>query len=182
MDTYKDYQRFKEDNLEILKMIKNNGENTYLLIEDVIVVLDYIAKEAEKNTKLEPELYEIFDYGYAFLANILDEITYISHDYLDNDVLMFRKYDRLVTYWFYIQDLQGFIESEIEDHNVEHLKSSINELDHLLDEIDEIFRNRKDTSEELFNHFEEIISKCNPDLKHKDSFTIFSLIREDLVL
>lgn len=182
MDTYKDYQRYKEDNSELLKTIKQNAEGTYLLISDIIDVLDYTAKEAEKNTKLEPELLEIFDYGYAFLSAFLTEMEFIYHDYFNGDNLLLKKYDKLLSYWFYIHDLCTYIEAEINENEEEKLQSSLNELDESLAEIDEMMKELKEIKNEYYDYLEEKISKNNPDLKHKDTFTIFSLIREDVII
>ena len=174
MDTYRDYQNYKQDNIELIKTIKKNCVSTYIFIEDIIDVLDYVAKEKAKNTKLEEELLNLFDFGYDFLSAFLSEMDFIYRDYLNSQDLLLIKYDKVISYWFYLQDLKSFVEYD--------LNKDASKLVKLLDEVDLIIKEQKAVSEDLYNYYEEQIASFDPKAKHKPIFAIYALVKEELMI
>ena len=174
MDTYRDYQNYKQDNIELIKTIKRNCTSTYIFIEDIIDVLDYVAKEKAKNSKLDEELLNLFDFGYDFLSAFIAEMDFIYRDYLKGEDLLLIKYDKVISYWFYLQDLRSFVEYD--------LNKDVTKLNKLLDEVDLILKEQKPVSEELYNHYEEQIASFDPKAQHKPIFAIYALVKEELML
>ena len=48
MNIYDDYIKYIEENNYLIKLLENNAPSIYVLFEDVLAVLDYIAEEYKK--------------------------------------------------------------------------------------------------------------------------------------
>lgn len=175
MDTYKDYQEYIKENTHLLDVVKDNAPSVYLIVEDLIEVLDYVASEKEKGSKLESELLELFDIGYDYLSTFVEEIDYIFKDYLKSDKNKLAKYNNIITYWFYFNDLKIYLEYDKHQKDVKLLED-------ILNEIDDILKNQKELDNNYIQKYEESINILDSHAEHKPVFYIYGSVKEELNL
>ena len=109
---YDDYIKYIEENNYLIKLLENNAPSIYVLFEDVLAVLDYIAEEYKKGSQLEEDLKDFFDAGYGYLTSVMTDLKMIFEDYFKSDVILLSKYGNLITYFFYIEDLKCHLDAE----------------------------------------------------------------------
>ena len=172
MDTYNDYLKYIKENEMLIKTIKQCNQSTYIIIEDLIDVLDYISNEKLKKTKLDSELLDLFDFGYDYLSTFIVDFEYIYNDYFQQNDDLLIKYDQLISYWFFLQDFLVYLQVET--------KQSVTKINKLLDKIDIILKEKKEIPVDLFEQIEELTNILDPKANYKPVFSVYSLVKEEL--
>lgn len=177
MNIYEDYSKYISDNSKFIEMIKNNVPSVFVLIEDVIVVLEYIVKQYDKYKKVEEDLQDFFEPGYRYLISLITEMTIMYQEYFKNDIKLFSKYSSLIVYFFYIDDLKGHLYSF--DKLTEENKKLI---DSVQEEIESTLVNNLELNQDKINQYEVIIEELDNDKSYHPIYSIFTMVREELHL
>ena len=177
MNIYEDYTKYILDNKALLDALQANVPSVYVLVEDVIVVLDFIVGEIKKNSKVEEELQDFFVAGYNYLTSIINEMRIMYVDYFKSDIELFARYSQLIVYFFYIDDLKGHLDAtdKLTKENKELIDDIQLEIERKLVRCEEIDTSRID-------YYENIIEQLDTDNTYHPIYTIYAMIREELHL
>lgn len=99
-------------NDDFIKMLKENKIKIYDRFYDVIVVLDHISERAEAGEKIGEDLLVIFEVGFSFLHEQLEETKLYYEKYFRRNIASFREYDALVNYLLYLSDLEDTLKDK----------------------------------------------------------------------
>lgn len=178
MNIYDDYIKYIEENKELIKLIENNTPAIYVLFEDVLAVLEYIADEYQKNSKIDADLKDFFDAGFGYLTSVLTDIKMMYEDYFKKDIILLSKYGNIITYFFYVEDLKCHLDAE---ELLTKTKQKV--IDDIQQEIETILINKLEIDNDLTDKYEAKISKITSTKdNYHPIYTIFALIREELNL
>lgn len=177
MNIYEDYSRYISDNHKFIELIKNNVPSVYVLIEDVIVVLDFIVKQHEQYNKVEEDLADFFEPGYRYIISLITEMTIMYQEYFKSDIELFSKYSSLIVYFFYIDDLKGHLYSfdKLTDDNKKI-------IDKVQEEIETVLVNNLEPDQNKLIEYEVIIDQLDTDKSYHPVYSIFTMVREELHL
>ncbi len=176
MNIYDDYGNYMEDMEEMITNIKGTSSYVMCCLDDVINVLDYIYRKYLDKAKIDNELEEIFEIGFGYLSNALNDIKVYYEEYFKKDIVLFNQYASLIVYSILIEDLKAYLIGE------EKLtKSKEKVLDCSLQKIDDILVNIKEINVELLADIEDTIDECMPNNSdYRPVYTVFALIAEEL--
>lgn len=177
MNIYEDYSKYISDNSKFIELVKNNVPSVFVLIEDVIVVLEYIVKQYDKYKKVEEDLQDFFEPGYRYLISLITEMTIMYQEYFKSNIKLFAKYSSLIVYFFYIDDLKGHLYSF--DKLTEENKKLI---DSVQEEIESTLVNNLELNQDKINQYEVIIEELDNDKSYHPIYSIFTMVREELHL
>lgn len=169
-----DYQSYLTQNRDFLEMLRENFRIIYDRFEDVLVVLDFIKERVSKYEKIEEEFEVIFEVGFSFLHQQLEELKNIFELYFKNDKGSLSKYQPLVNYYLYLSDL---IES-LKERKL-YSKKAKEEISQMYDEIESILSEKKDYDEEIIKKFNLILEGYAP-VGTLSTLEIYGRIREEI--
>lgn len=175
MNIYEDYVNYMNDKQELIeKMIKHNS-SIYYVLSDVIKVTDYIYRFYKENEKIDEDLEEIFDIGFGFIANTLEDLKTYYEDYFKKDIKTFNYYSELMLYSVYIEDFKGYLDvNDLLDEEKEKF------LSELIYEIDNILVNKKPYDQSFVILLESKINTLLPKNDYQPVYNVFRLISEEL--
>ncbi|MCK9536182.1 MAG: hypothetical protein M0R05_01115 [Bacilli bacterium] len=174
MINYNDYKAYLLQNHDFIMMMKEKQIQLYDRIFDIMLVLDYISDLAAKGNKIDEEMHVIFEVGFSYMHEQLEEMKLYYEIYFQKDVISFKEYDMLINYSLYLGDL----EDSLKDKNLycEETKTAIKKI---ADKIDEIIRERKPINTEIFDDFNVLLEGYIP-VGTLTTLEIFALISEEL--
>lgn len=176
MNIYEDYVSYMNDVQELIEVMINNNSSIYYVLSDVIKVTDYIYRFHEENENMDEDLEEIFDIGFGFLANTLEDLKTYYYEYFDKNIDQFNYYCELMLYSVYIEDYKGFL--EVNDVLNEDYEKALNDL---IYQIDSIMVNKKPYDEALVMDIDFKINDLLPmDPDYKTVYNVFRMITEEL--
>ena len=177
MNIYEDYAKYILDNDSLLRSIQSDVPSVYVLVEDVIQVLDYVVKEKKKNSKIDEDLNSFFTAGYNYLTSVINEMKIMYVDYFKSNIETFSKYSQLIVYFFYIDDLKGHLDAmdKLSKANRQLIDEIQLEIEHTLVRCDEV-------DPEKIQHYENVIEQLDFDKSYHPIYTIFAMVREELHL
>ena len=178
MNIYEDYNIYIVDMKSLIKMLENSKSPVYILIEDALNVTKYIYKEHEKGSKLDDVLEEIFEAGYGYLSNVLNDLNIMYEEYFDSNIDIFNYYAPLIIYSIYLEDYRCHLDAD--EKLTEERAKLIKEVE---ENVDQILANRKTFDESLINMYEEQILDIAPKGdKFEPVYIVYSMIAEELNL
>lgn len=178
MNIYEDYNSYIVDMKNLIKMLENSKSPVYILIEDALNVTKYIYKEHEKGSKLDDVLEEIFEAGYGYLSNVLNDLNIMYEEYFDSNIDIFNYYAPLIIYSIYLEDYRCHLEAEelLTEEREEFIKNIESQVDSLL-------ANKVPYNMEKIDEWEEEILTIAPAKdKFEPVYIIYSMIVEELHL
>ena len=114
---------------------------------DVFKILEYIESLYNSQKSIESELAEIFEFGYAYLFDTIEEVKLYYENYFNRDYILFSKYESLINYILYLDDLKNsLIDAEALTETAKQL------FDQILEECDEYIRGSKEYSIDVLTH------------------------------
>ena len=178
MNIYDDYNSYIVDMKNLIKILEESKSPVFILIEDALNVTKYIYKEYEKGSKLDDVLEEIFEAGYGYLSNVLNDLSIMYQEYFDSNIDIFNYYAPLIIYSIYLEDYRCHLDAD------ETLTSERAELIKKAEEdVDSILANRKTFDESIINMYEEQILNIAPKGdKFEPVYIVYSMIAEELNL
>jgi hypothetical protein len=160
----------------LIKQMEATNSPILITFKDVISVNDHICKLVEQNEKVDEELADIFEIGFGFLTNTLEDLKVYYNDYFKKNILELNHYAPLILYHIYLDDFKWHLLNK-EEMNEERSKV----IDRIESEIDSILVGRGPFNHELIDSYEEEIRNITP---FRDDFhavyTVFSMIAEEL--
>lgn len=169
-----DYKSYLLDNQDFIQLLKESNSIIYDRLEDVFNVLEFIEKRVEKYEKVEEEFEVIFEVGFSYLHEQLEELKNIYNLYFKNDLAGLKKYASLINYYLYLSDLVEALKEK--SLYSEEAKQAISNI---YDEIENIFSEKKDFKQEIFNRFNLILEEFAP-VGTLSTQEIYGMIKEEI--
>lgn len=173
-----DYQQYYQSNAMLLQKLEE--ENLFLShrFQDLIKVLDYIVTLYEGSNKIEEDFEVIFEVGYVFLFHQFEDFKNYFTSYLESDYVLLKKYDTLINYTLYLDDLYQVLQDK-DNFTEEQKKVFLN----VQTSIEEILKNKAEVTETTFEEFNDSLEEVL--LHTTDTITtleVFEQIIEELAL
>lgn len=176
MNIYDDYGNYMSDMEILLSKLKSSNSSVLFCLNDVILVLDYIYRKHLDKAKIEADLEEIFEVGYGYIANALNDIKTYYEEYFNKDIILFNNYANLIIYSILLEDVKAYIQSE---NRLTKEKENI--INSFLFKIDDVMVNNKEIDNELLCDVEETLERVLPvKNNYRPVYTVFTLIAEEL--
>ena len=179
MNIYEDYKAYMKDTSFLFDGIKSKGDISIdFFVDDIILILDYLSTKALDGAKLSSEEDEIFDIGYGYISNILEDLKHYYEDYFDKDIILFNSYKTLYPFSVMLEDLKGYLigEDNYQGTNEENISDIENYIDDILINKKKI---NKDLIEDLNDKIDILMSSIP---KYTPSYIIFCSIRQEMNL
>jgi len=170
----KDYKAYMRDNDSFLDMLRRNDSLVYDRLRDLIKVLGYVEFLVDQGKKVEEELEFIFEVGFPFFHEQLEEIKIYYNKYCNKDYTKFKKYELLINYSLYIYELIDALKERKKYTN--EAKKAFGEIQ---EEIEDIILNNKEEDPELLDRYNNIIESY-VEVGTLSTLEIFGLIVEEL--
>lgn len=176
MNIYEDYESYKLENEELLNELVLMNDQLNILLDDVVKLLDYLTKKVADGAHLSKEEDEIFDIGYGFFSNTLEELKIYYKEYFNSDIILYNHYSSLIFYSIYLDDLKSFYETEeIHDDDINKL------INDTTKNIEDILMNKKKINDNYYDELELVLEEATPtDYDFKPAYIIFNLMCEEL--
>lgn len=174
MINLEDYKSYKKANQKFLNLLEENSSLVYERLYDLLKVLGYIELQVDQNIKLSDELAFIFDVGYSFLHEQLEELKLYYSNYFNNDLILLLEKELFLNYILYIDDL-----SEVLKEKKKYTKELEKEFDIIRNEIDSILKSKEIPSLDNLENYDLIVLKHVP-VGTLTTLEIFAMIVEEL--
>lgn len=171
---YDDFIKWYEENEDFLTHLFNHNSIIFDRLNDVLKVLSFVSQMEKKD--INDDLDFIFDVGYAYVFNRVSEIKLYLEKYFNNDIHTFLKFEELINYTMYLDDLKTVFEEK------EKYTDIIEEgFEEIASRIEEIVQKRKHFKSDLVDEFNVILLSVVPS---NDEFLttpeVFMRIAEEL--
>ncbi|HHX80465.1 MAG TPA: hypothetical protein GX692_05325 [Acholeplasmataceae bacterium] len=174
MIDFHDYKSYVLDNQDLIQFLRESKSIIYDRFEDVFQVLEFIEKRVEKYEKVEEEFEVIFEAGFAYLHEQMEELKSIINLYFKNDVAGLNKYASLINYYLYLSDLiETLTEKSLYSEDAKQAIANIYE------EIETIFSEKKAFEQEIFNQFNLVVEEYAP-VGTLSTQEIYGMIKEEI--
>lgn len=174
MNIYEDYINYIGEHNELLDKLYSTNSEVIFCIEDVIRVCDTIYKMYDEKETISDEIAEIFEIGFGYLVNTINDLNSYYKDCLNSDIILFNQYSRILVYSILLEDYKAFLVS-----NDDYVGKEQEVIEKALKDIDDIVSNKKTYSEEEVSSLEKVIGLASRE-EYKPSYIIFSMIYEEL--
>jgi type I site-specific restriction endonuclease len=171
-----DYSSYLEENSQVLEKIKKMDLFTYERLDDVLQVMEFIMTRVNNYSKVEEEFEVIFEVGFTFIYDQLESIKTIYEHYFNKDDDSFKKYDHLMNYYLYLEDLV----ENLKEKSLYKLKTK-KAIEDILSRIEEILKNKVDFTDQVFDEFNLIIEEFVP-VGTLSTAEIYALILEEITI
>ena len=172
MKIISDCKAYIKDNSIILNTLKNNNFISYERFIDPLNIIKHINKKYDNNEKIDEDYITIYYQAFTYLYNCLETFKIYYKNYFNQTITRIKKYDLLINYILYLDDL-------IEQSEDESLKGFLLAESNKLEK--KIIENKEYTIEEL----NDLDDKLYIHISEKDLFSsqeIFGLIAEEMGL
>lgn len=174
MINIEDYKSYVKGNKNFLELLRENNSLVYDRLNDLLKVLGFIELLFDQDKAIDEELELIFEVGFSFLHEQLEEIKIYYDVYFKRDFQKFKENELLMNYSLYIADLEDVLkEKKLFDQEVAIAFGEIQE------EIDDILRNHKSITIDVFNRYNDIIEQYVP-VGTLTTLEIYAMIVEEL--
>lgn len=174
MNIYEDYINYIGENNDFLDKLYSTNSELLFCFEDVIKVCDTIYKMYDKKETISDEINEIFEIGFGYLVNTINDLKSYYKDCLNSDIIALNHYSRILVYSILLEDYKAYLVSNEEyDGNVKDV------VEKGLKEVDDIVTNKKTFDDEVIQSLEKILNFATEE-DYKPSYLIFSMIFEEL--
>lgn len=168
-----DYLSWYKQNEDFFAILFCEDSLIFNHLHDIIKVLNHISKL----DKVDNDLDIIYDTGFSYIYNKVRDIKYYLETYFQNNLQKFLKYETLINYSLYLDDLCDTL-IEQKQFNGE-IKEGISEINK---EIDEIIKTQKKFEPEIINRYDMIVQSLIPPTQHLTIPEIFHRVAEELQL
>lgn len=178
MTIFEDYNEWYKDNHGLIETIFHDGPLLLTRLHDVFKVVHYIDEEHTLKSKLDEELLDIFEVGFGYLFDQVNQIKILLEEYFDMDMKQMNEYASVINYSLYLDD---FYETILDKEEMtEEIQTGFGEVQ---DKIDEILKRKLPISSELFDEFDIIVNSVFSNPKHYLTVSeIFAFVAEELQL
>ncbi len=151
-----EYKAYMNENNDFIQAFQNMNSLTYIRLANLIKLLNIIVDIEKREKKLTDELEIIFDSGFTFLTEQIEDIKTYYYKFFDEDFDLLFKYEHLINVYLTYEDLMVSIkeQSKLDDST----KKIINDI---LYEIEDILRNKKELSNERYEEIDEVMMEIS---------------------
>lgn len=174
MNIYEDYINYMNEHNDMLDKLYSTESEVLFCLEDVIKVCDTIYQMYDKEETLSDEINEIFEIGFGYLVNTINDLNSYYKDCLNSDIIQFNHYARILVYSILLDDYKAYL---VSNEDYEGKEQEV--IEKALKDIDEIVSNKKAFGEETLASLEKVVSLASRE-EYKPSYIIFSMIFEEL--
>lgn len=176
MNIYDDYGNFIEENESLINKLKEKESPILTTFMDVVKVLDYVYEQYLAGDKIEEELVDIFDIGFGYFFNVMNDIKTYYVDYFNENFDILNYYSNVIVYHIYLDDFKCYLDND--EILTPERKRVIEKIE---DKIEDILSKRLPYSQEDIDSFDEDIHSIMPSKdKFKPVYSVFLLITEEL--
>lgn len=169
-----DYKAYIQANYNFLELLRENNSLIYDRLNDLLKVLGFIELLADQNKQIEEELELIFEVGFSFLHEQLEEIKIYYNTYFKKNLIKFKEKELLINYYLYINDLEDTLKEK--DLFRDEIKGAFSEIK---DDIELCLKDKKEHTIEVFDGYNQIIEQYVPT-GTLTTLEIFAMIVEEL--
>jgi len=174
MINYSDYNAYIMQNNDFIGMLKDNKTILYERVFEIKTILDYLSEIAAKGNKLQEEMHVIFEVGFSYLHEQLEEIKLYYDIYFKKNVNQLKKYDKFINYSLYLSDLKD----TLIDKAIYGQKTKTT-FEKIANKIDKILKGLKKADDEIFDEFNIMLEECVP-VGTLTTLEVFALVSEEL--
>ncbi len=169
-----DYKNWFLKKQEIIHHLSHHDSIIITKVENVIKVLNYISKLKEE--EIDEDLSVIFDCGFSYIYQVIDEVEIYLEKYFENNMYQFLNYELLINYNLYINDLK---DSLIEN---EYYTDEINEeLNFISNNIENIISEKRPFIEKVLDEYDNrLMTVINPNVIILTTPEVYDRIYEEL--
>lgn len=175
MNIYEDYINYMSEHNELIEKLYSTNSQVLLCIDDIVKVCDFIYQLTQKEEEISDEIAQIFEIGFGYLVNAITDLETYYNEYLENDIVLFNNYNTLMIYSILIEDFKSYLLSN--DEYYEEIKK---EIENMQDTIDQIICNKKEYSDSFLKELTDKLERLDFDKEFKPTYTVFSMILEEL--
>lgn len=152
----REYEAYMKENNDFLQAFQNINSLTYIRLSNLIKLLNIIVDMDKRKKNISDELEIIFDSGFTFLSDQIEDIKIYFNNFFDEDFDLLFKYEHLINVYLTYEDLMVSIkeQSKLDDST----KKIINDI---LYEIEDILRNKKELSNERYEEIDEVMMEIS---------------------
>lgn len=168
-----DYKSWLKENDKLINSLK--GSIILDRFSDMFTVLNFLSK---RENELDSDLSVIYDSGFAYLFDRLGYIEEFLDEDFSGDINELLKYDLLINYYIYIEDLVDVLLDKEADMSIYQPR-----LDEISNDIENIISNKLEFDDEKIEKYNMLIDGALPS--KDDLWTvpeIFSRILDELIL
>lgn len=171
-----EYRSYMNENNDFLMAFQNFNSLTYIRLANLIKLLNIIVDMEEKDKKVSEELEVVFDSGFTFLTEQIEDIKIYYYKFFDEDFDLLFKYEHLINVYLTYEDLMVSIrEQSVLDQKT---KKMINDI---LNEIEDVLKNKKELLPERYEEIDEVMLEIsNKFPKVKITLEILEEIYDEL--
>ena len=162
MTTYEDYFNFISENENIILNINKKSLVLAYYIKDIMYCLDYVYRLFLNNQEIDKDLDELFDIGFSYMTNFIEDLEYMLNNYFNNDFNKLKEYENVIFYYFQYEDLEEFLESA--DYLTDDRLSILDEVN---SSIQECLQSQKDNTD-IFHEYLNNTFNSNNNLANKN--------------
>jgi len=168
-----DYLSWYHQNEDFFETLFKYDSLIFNHLRDTIKVLSYISNQEKASEDLEV----FYDIGFSYIYNKVNEIKYYLENYFQNNLEKFLKYERLINYSLYLDDLKDtLIEKKVYTDNVKEAFMDVSQ------KIEDILKNKKHFDDDDFKQYDIIIESVIPPQQYITIPEIFQRAAEELQL
>ena len=170
-----DFKSWVKENEELINFLKENDSLIMARYNDIMMVLSYLSKKEEN---LDADLSVIYDFGFSYIYDRFDYIKEFIKTYFDGDRVEFLKYEQLINYYIYLEDLHDVIEEREMDVALYQKR-----LDAIAKEIIEVIKERIEFNDQLVDKFNMMLDSAFPSKADLSTTPeVFSQILDELII
>ncbi|NLD25904.1 MAG: hypothetical protein GX661_00935 [Acholeplasmataceae bacterium] len=174
MINLEDYKSYLLQNYNLLEDLKASKSLIFDRFADVLKVLGFIEERVERYQKIEEEFEVIFEVGFSYFYEQLEEVKNFIHLYFQKDLVSLKKYEELINYNLYLTDLTETLKEK--SQYTADTKTTILQI---LEEIETIVSERREFNDEILHKFNNMLQEYVP-VGTQSTQEIFALISEEL--
>jgi len=176
MINIKDFKSYFLQNYEFIELLRENNSLVYDRLQDLFKILGFIELMVDENKEVEEELEVIFEVGFSYLHEQLEEIKLYYNNYFNGDFLIFKKYEKFINYILYLNDL---VEVLKEKAIFTDLTKKV--IDDIYNGIESILTNKSKIDEKVIDKYNALLEQNVPVGTHT-TLEIYGMIIEELAI
>jgi hypothetical protein len=172
----REYEAYMKENNDFLQAFQNINSLTYIRLSNLIKLLNIIVDMDKRKKNISDELEIIFDSGFTFLSDQIEDIKIYFNNFFDEDFDLLFKYEHLINVYLTYEDLMVSIkEQSVLDADTKKT------IEHILFEIEDVLKYRKEFINEKYQEFDEVIQDISNRFPNvKITLEIFEEIYDQL--
>ena len=170
----KDYKNWISKKHELIHHFMHHNSLIFNRVENVLKTLQFISNLKEE--EFDEDYSVIFDCGYSYIYQVVDEIELLLDKYFNNNMHQFLNYEPLINYSLYLNDLK---EALIEDESFnERLNEEINQINTNIEKL--ISEKRQFVLRVLDDYDSRLLALIDPNKTILTTPEVYDRIYEEL--